>query len=90
MTNNINWLTVFNLSVINYLIILLLLTQISCNFVIKYFLLCSFKHLLILFFPLRNIPVRTIDLNDDFMIFSESSLRRRHHSHSHPYCLTDR
>lgn len=27
MTNNINWLTVFNLSVINYLIILLLLTQ---------------------------------------------------------------
>lgn len=27
MTNNINWLTVFNLSIINYLIILLLLTQ---------------------------------------------------------------
>lgn len=86
MTNNINWLTVEYYKLFNYFIAPY--SEMSCNFGIKYFLLCSFKHLLILFFPLRNIPVRTIDLIDDFMILSESSLRRRHHSH--PYCLTDR
>lgn len=89
MTNNINWLTVFNLSIINYLIILLLLTQ-RCLVILEsnIFFYVVLNILLILFFPLRNIPVRTIDLIDDFMILSESSLRRRHHSH--PYCLTDR